>query len=97
MAYKRRIVVDRPVTPEASEPEGMSWRDWLLRRYARHWYLVGAAFLDMVIFLELVREGIDAMVGGAITIFAAVIQIAVYLSVWGRNGPLGDGTEEDDR
>ena len=101
MAYKRRLDVehrDKPVEDQSS-PKELSWKDWLLRRYARPWYWVGCLFLDIVIFFELQWAfPADVLVAIMMTVLAIIAEVYLFIRVWGRGGPLAstDPTEDDD-
>lgn len=99
MAHKRRLEVEKKELRERlpEEPEGMRWREWLLRRYARYWYWLAMIFLDMVIFFELQRSlGTNALVAGMAAVGAAAVQVAIYFRLWGRGGPLGEKDSNDE-
>jgi hypothetical protein len=90
MAKKRRLEVPRvPPVEAAEEDEGMGWKDWFLRDYARYWYWVGMGFLDLIIFFQTQWSfGTDWKVSLFFTGIAAVAQLYLYIRLWGEGGPL---------
>jgi len=76
-------------------PKELSWRDWALRRYARSWYWLGVIFLDIAILLESLRQGVDVVVAGGVAAGALLIEITLFLRIWGRNAPLGPKDDDE--
>jgi hypothetical protein len=92
MAYKRRLVVERKA-PEKEEDryQELGWRGWLVRRYTRPWYWIGIMFLDMVIFFQAQWSlGIDLVGASTLTSLAILVELYIFIKIWGRNGPLGN-------
>jgi hypothetical protein len=99
MAHKRKVVVDRvaePIPDLTDDPEELGWKDWLLHRYARLWYWVTMLFVDVIVFLEIQRSlDTNALVAGMAVVAVAMVQLFIYLRIWGRGGRLGNEYEED--
>ena len=88
MAQKRRVEVDSRPPPPDEAPKELGWKDWLLKRYAKVWFWIGCLFLDVVIFLEMQRVlSANVLVAGMATVAVAVVQLYVYLRIWGRAAP----------
>jgi hypothetical protein len=91
MAYKRKLVVEQKEPQAERSHQELGWKDWLLRCYASSWYLVGALFLDMIIFIEAQRTlRLDMLGAGALTATVIAIELYTFIKIWGRNGPLGN-------
>ena len=89
-------MVEKPIPAEEEPSDEMGWRDWLLLRYARVWYWLVALFLDMIIFFELQRTlGLGVVVSATIVIFLVVVELYLFLRIWGKGGPLGKEYEEE--
>jgi hypothetical protein len=87
-------VVLRPPPPEEA-PEELGWKDWLLKRYAKVWFWIGCLFLDAMIFLETQRTlSANMLMAVMATVAVAVVQLFVYLRIWGRGGPLSENDKE---
>jgi hypothetical protein len=93
MAHKRRITIGErePVAEDEGRSQELGWKDWLLRRYARSWYWVGALFLDVILFFEAQWSfGLDLFGASALAALALLIELYIFIKIWGRNGPLGN-------
>lgn len=97
MAHKRRLIVrkvDQEDTEELSQE--MGWKDWLLRRYSRSWYWVGALFVDIMVFLQLRWSfDLDWSVALLVTLLLVAAEMYIFLRLWGRGAPLGDKDQGD--
>ncbi len=98
MAHKRKLVVERkaPDAEEEDQPKELGWRDWLLRRYARSWYWIGVMFLDVVIFFQAQWSfGIDLVGASMLAALAILVELYIFIKIWGQNGPLGNREEDE--
>lgn len=98
MAHKRKLVMERkaPEVEEEDQPQELGWKDWLLRRYARSWYWIGVMFIDVVIFLETQWFlGLDLAGASALTALSLLVELYIFIKIWGRNGPLGNRDEDE--
>jgi hypothetical protein len=97
MAHKRELLIEQkePVVEDEEHPQELGWKDWLLRRYARSWYWVGFLFLDLIIFFQAQWSlGLDLIGASVLTILVIMVELYIFIKIWGRNGPLGNREEE---
>lgn len=96
MARKRKVVVEKTIPANVEEQsDDMGWKEWLILRYARAWYWLVALFIDIIIFFELQRTvGLEVVVSAMIAIILVVVELVLFLRIWGKGGPLGKEYEE---
>ncbi|OPY31973.1 MAG: hypothetical protein A4E32_01581 [Methanomassiliicoccales archaeon PtaU1.Bin124] len=102
MATKRQLkAVNRPET-KSEEPQEESLGDWSRRVLAKYWYLLGCAFLDSFLCLEVSgHKEWPFAIGLALILLLVLVLIEgfVYWRTWGPDGrwafndddPLEDG------
>jgi hypothetical protein len=99
MAHKRKLIIEREAADAPGEPaesRDLSWKDWLLRKYIRSWYWVGAVFLDIIIFFQAQWSfHLDLLVAALLAVVALVAELVIYLRIWGAKGPLGLPDEDE--
>ena len=100
MATKRKITVKIAPPDEYGEesdeklqPIGMrrdrGWKDWFLREYLPYWYFAGCLLADTFAVLEVwtsVDSGLSISVPLIVLTALALVEILVYLTLWGKNG-----------
>jgi hypothetical protein len=95
MAKKRRIVVEALPKKEGlaglvnEDPlpekyQGTTWKEWLLKVYARYWYIVLCLFVD-AIGLMMIRFDTGSLgLGILFAIVAISFEYLIYRRLWGR-------------
>lgn len=61
------------------------WRVWLRKTYLKYWYVVGCAFLDVVVAMEIARtmpEGLSASVPILVLIVLVIVEVYLYIYIW---------------
>jgi hypothetical protein len=104
MAFKRRISTNAKAPEEADPDQGLGekdipvrqrrdrgWSYWITHEYAKYWYLLGAMFLDLFLFLEAYTQYSESVV--SVVLVIAVIGLILlefwsYRYLWGKHGRL---------
>lgn len=96
MAKKRRIGVEGEpesdlTTSESNQgkknQEDIGWSIWFRKTYLKYWYVVGCAFLDIIIALELERttpREYSASLSITFFIGLVILESFTYRFIWKR-------------
>lgn len=108
MAYKRKISVrnvprshdegaeetrdERSIPVRQRRDRG--WKHWIVREYARYWYVLGCLFIDAFAFLEAYAFFWGYVAGTVVTsavIILMFFEYRAYRSLWGKGGRFSGG------
>jgi amino acid permease len=97
MAKKRRLEVERTAKEEAPpEPvkdeeipekfRDMPWREWFTKVYAKYWYILACAFVDIMLWLSLMHDvGLSWDVATFFALLPILPEYYVYWRLWKKN------------
>ncbi len=97
MAKKRSIKVRKKRDKEDAESElsddevpekyiDEGWKHWLQNTYAKAWYGVGCAFIDVIVSLEVSRQvsgSLSTSLPILVFVLLVVIELYIYHRLWG--------------